>query len=452
MNALQGSAALAPNRVISGRYRLERLIGEGGMGAVWAARVMSTGQIVAIKFVKDEHRSNERQRRFTREARAAMAIAHPNVVRIRDVHSEGCDGVPPFMVMDLLVGESLDRRLARTGIVPLEAFLTVFLPIVSAVGTAHAMGIVHRDLKPENIFLCASEPRSLDDVPRAADVRVLDFGIAKLTAGDGSSVSNSALTESGDRLGTPRYMSPEQVYGERDIDHRTDVWSLGIVLYECLTGEHPVRAANIGQMFKTITNASFEPLATIAPHLPTEITALCARMLSKDRLQRPQDLREVLSVLRGHSRVDVPDFDAAILRPGTDDSEWRGADTLDDSAEEHVPKQRARAAEIDTPLIVRRPPRLETEGVSAWRAGNALPLLGVVMVVAAIGVGVFVWIGRPKTSNPSPVPALSATAAGESSSATTNVGAKTSANAAASAKPTASASTITTSIASTVPP
>jgi serine/threonine protein kinase len=208
----------------------------------------------------------------------------------------------PVIVMELLSGESLRTRLARPPRLTLEETAAILLPVASAVGTAHAQGIVHRDLKPDNIFL------SRDSAGHTV-VKVLDFGIAKVTrAADEHSSHGHGLTGSGEVLGTPNYMSPEQVFGERDIDQRSDIWALGVILYECLTGIVPTKAANVGQVFKLIVAGGIKPLDSVLPKAPSDITALAHRMLARRREQRPLDLNEIVGVLRRYTQVSVPEF------------------------------------------------------------------------------------------------------------------------------------------------
>ncbi|WP_437624610.1 serine/threonine-protein kinase [Sorangium sp. So ce1151] len=281
--------------VIAGRYRMERLLGEGGMGLVWAAKHTLTRRPVALKLLKAT--STEARRRFLREARIASAVRHENVVEVYDVLELG-DG-SPVMVMELLSGESLAARLAREGRLPLGEVATMLLRVTAAVGTAHALGVIHRDLKPENIFLVDGQTDR---------VKVLDFGIAKLTSVEGDLTESAGLTRSGSFLGTPCYMAPEQAFGEREIDHRADIWSLGILLYECLSGMLPTRADNMGQVFKIIVTGAIPPLSEVAPDVPGEVASLVGRMLSRERHDRPADLIEVAGVLARHAGARVPRF------------------------------------------------------------------------------------------------------------------------------------------------
>jgi serine/threonine-protein kinase len=296
------SLVLGPGAVVAGRYRLDRLLGRGGMGQVWAVTHEVTLRTAALKFLNGPvHQRADRRRRFLREARAASAVQHPNVVQIHDFF-ELEDGTP-VMIMDLLEGETLAQRFKRDGALPLASVVDLLLPVVSAVGTAHALGIVHRDLKPDNVFVTGTDG--------GAQVRVLDFGIAKLTA---SAVEDSdgGLTGTGAVLGTPRYMSPEQTVGDGSVDHRADIWSIGVMLYEALTGSRPIDGENVCRILQRLMNEGITPLRVLEPDLPEDVLALVERMLKRDPRGRPNDLREVADVLSPHGTVAVPAFGAAI--------------------------------------------------------------------------------------------------------------------------------------------
>ncbi|GMV19967.1 MAG: hypothetical protein AMXMBFR56_81910 [Polyangiaceae bacterium] len=285
-----------PGALVAGRYRLERLLGQGGMGQVWAATHTVTRRQVALKFLRPgADLRPELQRRFLREARAASAVDHPNVVRIHDVFA--LDDGSLLMVMDLLEGETLGSLLERKGKLSLSEASSLLLPVVSAVGRAHDLGIVHRDLKPDNIFV-------VDADPSKGAVKVLDFGIAKVLE---PTVDTGLVTGTGAVLGTPSYMAPEQCFGESDIDHRADLWAIGAILYESLAGMRPVDGDNLGQIVKRLMEG-IEPIERRLPDLPRDVTALLSRMLSRERAQRPADLREVAAVLAKHTDVEVPSF------------------------------------------------------------------------------------------------------------------------------------------------
>jgi eukaryotic-like serine/threonine-protein kinase len=275
---------LVAGLVIGARYRLERRLGEGGMGVVWAATDVATDRPVAVKLMKATGDADAR-RRFLGEARAAAAVHHPHVVTILATLDQG-EG-SPAMVMELLDGESLRAVLARDGTLALGELAAILVPVISAVGAAHALGIVHRDLKPENIFLAR---RGQDRV-----VKVLDFGIAKRIELDDEAQRSTGVT-TGALLGTPAYMAPEQVFGEHDLDHRADLWALGLIAYQALSGVLPTRGEHVGQILKHVLSKPFEPLDQLVPGLPADVARMVMRMLARERTQRPADLREVLAV------------------------------------------------------------------------------------------------------------------------------------------------------------
>ena len=280
--------ALTPGTRVTGGYRLERVLGEGGMGVVWAAREEATGRTVALKFLREGRAEDPiAHERFAREARAVMEVVHPNVVRVEAVLET--DSGAPFLVMEHLEGESMRKLLSRRGTLHAAECASLVLPVVDAVVAAHSRGLVHRDLKPENIFLTAS-----------GDVRVLDFGIAKRMARpeDPGSVS---LTSTGALVGTPFYMAPEQIFGDDDIDGRVDVWALGIVLYECVAGKRPTDGTGFGQVLKRITTERLEAVQIARPGLPRDFATLVGRMLARPRDERPT-LAEVRLILERVAR------------------------------------------------------------------------------------------------------------------------------------------------------
>ena len=319
---------LAQGQVIAERYRLERLLGEGGMGAVWSAVHLVTRKPVALKFIKelDDAKAPQVRRRFLREARAASAVRHPNVVQVHDI-LELEDG-SPVMVMDLLDGEALAARLARDVRLSLGDTARIMVPVISAVGTAHAAGVVHRDLKPDNIFLAHAPDGSAET---KIDVKVLDFGIAKFTSAELDAQTAGGLTQTGAMLGTPYYMSPEQAFGENDIDHRADVWALGVILYECLAGQRPVEGDNVGQIIKVIVTGAMVPLEKAMPSLPRDVTDLVARMLVHKRDERLSDLREAATLLKKYTDVAYTSFEGprAIIAPASSRKLIESGETLD---------------------------------------------------------------------------------------------------------------------------
>ena len=273
------------------------------MGRVVAAEHVRTGKIVALKLLKSI--TADGRARFLREARAVSAVRHPRVVEVHDLF-EVTDGVL-VMVMTLLEGESLGARLSRDRTLPIAEVIAVLTQVVEALSAVHAVGLVHRDLKPDNIFLCRSSS--------PPDVKVLDFGVAKLTAHAGSAAHSRSLTETGAILGTPYYMSPEQVFAERDIDGRSDIWALGVILYECLSGLRPTQGENVGQVLKQITTRRLVPLKEVMPEIPQSLSDLVMSMLSREREDRPPScdvLRERLASFldeRASLRVSAEEVD-----------------------------------------------------------------------------------------------------------------------------------------------
>lgn len=279
---------LEPGTIVAGRYVLERVVGEGGMGVVWAAKHTVTGKPFALKFLKESRASDPKsQRRLVREAKAACAVRHPAVAEVLDVLE--LDSGAPFLVMDLLEGETLTAKLARQGTLTTADVEAIFVPVVEALRAAHEVGVVHRDLKPENVFLA----RTTDG---RTQVKVVDFGIAKL-----ASLSDSPhVTDTGDLVGTPMYMAPEVVFGELDVDGRADVWALGVMLYEAFAGAAPTSAATVGLTLKAITRETIRPLGEVAPDVPAHLAAVIMCMLSQDREARPA-LTDVQRALEGKS-------------------------------------------------------------------------------------------------------------------------------------------------------
>jgi serine/threonine-protein kinase len=382
------SSALAPGKVIAQQYELRHPLGSGGMGVVWAARHIASGAMVALKLLRTGPGGAEDPdslKRFLREARAAASVRHAHVVAIREV-LELSDG-RPVLVMELLAGETLRTRLSRPPRMTLEEAARILLPVASAVGTAHAQGIVHRDLKPDNIFLS-------QDATGAPVVKVLDFGIAKVTRPIEDQASHGhGLTGSGEVLGTPNYMSPEQVFGERDIDQRSDVWSLGVILYECLSGIVPTKAGNIGQVFKLIVAGGIKPLGSVWPEAPDDIAHLVHRMLARRRDQRPFALNEIAAVLGRYTNLSVPAFGPPHL-PGI----VRQPDEPAPNADETL----KRLGVTDTYV-----PR-EPASPRPTRMGRFTTVgLGILVVSVLVGESFLLWRGRSR--QPGVAPATSHT-------------------------------------------
>lgn len=268
--------------LISGKYRLQRRLGAGSMGSVWAARNELTNRDFAVKFLLPELSKNEDAlHRFFLEARACGQIRHPAIVDVYDM-GQAEDG-SPYLVMELLEGEGFDQRLARQGYMrPVD--VTRYIALVArGLEEAHTRGLIHRDLKPGNIFFA---------IDKSGEVypRVLDFGISKETH---SEHFDYVKTSTGAVLGSPAYMSPEQAKGELDIDARTDIWALGVIMYEALTGQIPFDANNYNALMVSIITDPHTPVAELAPDAPLELSALVDQLLEKDRTKRVKTAGEL---------------------------------------------------------------------------------------------------------------------------------------------------------------
>jgi eukaryotic-like serine/threonine-protein kinase len=282
-----------------------RLIGRGGMGEVHAARNLSTGRDVALKMIRGEEVSDDQKRRFLREAKAATAIRHPNVIDILDVFED--DDGTPVMVMELLTGEPLAALRTRLGTLSLAQTATIMVPVLDALQAAHDKGIVHRDLKPDNVFL--------SEAAGALVPKVLDFGIAKVLDPTAiSSETQGAPTHTGSLLGTPHYMSFEQAMSEKDIDRRSDIWSIGVILFELLTGRRPLEFQNLGGMYTAFLQGTVPSIREHLPELPDDVAQVIDRSLVKDRAGRLDDLTPLLEALE--PRID-PGVTESLRRPDT---------------------------------------------------------------------------------------------------------------------------------------
>ncbi|WP_232379739.1 serine/threonine-protein kinase [Polyangium fumosum] len=283
--AAAGPVAYAPGDIIGGKYQLQRVLGQGGMGAVWVARNLSLDADIALKLIRRDRATEEASARLLTEARAAAKLGHPGIVRVFDFgQTEVGD---PYLVMELLTGESLSAILARKKRLAPSVALQTLLPVAAALAAAHLKGIVHRDLKPDNVMLTTDESGKI--VPK-----LLDFGIARVLRDD----VERHVTIAGEVLGSPDYMSPEQARGEADIDHRTDVWTYSVLLYETLTGRRPFDAPNYNALIAAIVANTPMPTHAFGTG-DAALWAIIERGLAKDRSARWQSLRDMGVALAG---------------------------------------------------------------------------------------------------------------------------------------------------------
>ncbi len=277
----------APGDRIARKYRVERVLGSGAMGVVVAARHEELGQLVAVKHLITGRAVSEEQRgRFLREARAAVVLKSHHVARVLDVGAD--DNEAPYIVMEFLDGQDLAATLKARRQLPFEEAVEYVLQACEAVGEAHAAGIVHRDLKPANLFLT-------HDVSGAPCVKVLDFGISKLVGTD------VALTHESQMLGSPLYMSPEQMNAPKSVDARSDVWALGVILYQLVAGKTPFHGETIQGVCALVIGGQPTPLRVYRPDAPPGFDAVILRCLARDREQRYRDVAEFSAALGAYA-------------------------------------------------------------------------------------------------------------------------------------------------------
>jgi serine/threonine-protein kinase len=273
--------------LLAGKFRVERLLGSGGMGVVVEATHVTLKDRVALKFLRSpKFADRETITRFLREAQAAARIKSPHVARVLDVGT--LDDGAPYMVMEFLEGTDLATILDRDGVFPIEQAVTYALQTCEALAAAHASNVVHRDVKPSNIFLTQGPDR-------APLIKVLDFGISKMLDG----TTSGSITETQRAVGSPSYMAPEQMRSAKRVDGRADIWSMGVVLYELVTGRAPFVAETIPELYALILDKSSRPtpLRSLRPEIPEELERVAERCLEKDAADRFADVGELAAAL-----------------------------------------------------------------------------------------------------------------------------------------------------------
>jgi eukaryotic-like serine/threonine-protein kinase len=297
-----GSIPINSGEVLAGKYRVDRILGVGGMGVVVAATHLQLHQQVALKFMLPEAlRIPSFVERFAREARAAARLKSDHVARVLDVGT--LESGSPYMVMEYLEGSDLGTVIETRGALPIEAAVDCVLQACDAVAEAHSIGIVHRDLKPRNLFLTQrNDGRAL--------VKVLDFGIAKHKAQGG----DLSLTKTTDVMGSPNYMSPEQLRASRAVDDRSDIWALGVILYELLTGLLPFAAESVTQLIAMVLTDHPRPIRGVRFDVPEELARIIERCLEKDPAARFASVAELALALAPFAPADTRDLAIRIAR------------------------------------------------------------------------------------------------------------------------------------------
>ncbi len=283
-----------PGDILLGKYRIDKVLGQGGMGVVVAAHHVDLGQRYAIKFLLPTGLTQEEAvARFLREARASARLQSEHVARVHDVGN--MENGAPYMVMEYLEGSDLKALLTKQGPLPAETAMSYLAQVCDAIGEAHAAGIVHRDLKPANLFLVRRRNGS-------PCVKVLDFGISKHLGGEEVDLTSTNAT-----LGSPLYMSPEQISKSKTVDARTDIWALGVILYELLTGRSPFRAGTALEVVSRILQEEPVPVRQLRPDVPERAEVIIARCLRKRREERFQSVDEILQFIeKGTLSPNVP--------------------------------------------------------------------------------------------------------------------------------------------------
>jgi serine/threonine-protein kinase len=294
---MQVTGDYARGDVLAGRYRVDHVIGKGGMGCVVAALDLRLHRRVAIKLMLPALAGDaDSVARFMREAEACVALSSEHSVRVHDVGR--LEQGTPFMVMEHLAGADLGQVLAERGRLPPREAVALLLQAAEGIAEAHAAGIVHRDLKPRNLFLTR-------DTRGEILVKVLDFGLAKTALVPGQ----RGLTTTSAVMGSPEYMSPEQLRGSRDVDVRSDIWSLGVCLYELVTGECPFTAPNVPDLLVRILHTDPKPPHTLVLDVPFALSQVIVRCLAKDPAKRFADIAELATELAPFGALD--DLDAS---------------------------------------------------------------------------------------------------------------------------------------------
>jgi len=278
----------SPGSFFGDRYRIEESIGAGAMGAVFRATDLKADRQVALKILLKGSREEEQRERFKREYEILTSIDHAGIVGIHGF-GVGAGGVP-YLAMELLDGETLRERVQRKGPQDPDELVPILAAVCDTLDAAHAAGVVHRDLKPDHVFLL-----------RTRQVKILDFGLSL-------AVNSKKLTATGTVIGTPRYMAPEQIASAHAADARSDVYALGVILYEALTGESPFVASDQGQLLGAIMTNRLEPLAGRRPDLPAEVDQVLRQAMAKDpdaRFQSASDLAKAFAEAAG-VRASLP--------------------------------------------------------------------------------------------------------------------------------------------------
>jgi serine/threonine protein kinase len=396
--------SIAPGTVLGGKYRVDRVLGEGGMGVVAAATHVDLGSRVAVKFLLRHALENQDiVARFEREARSTASLQSDHVVNVTDVGR--FDDGAPYMVMELLSGCDLASGLVRAGgKLPVAEAIAYASQACVGLGDAHDAGIVHRDVKPSNLFLHSRKDKRVV-------VKVVDFGIAKDIA-----ATNTSLTQASSMMGSPKYMSPEQLRDSKSVDARSDVWSLGVVLFEMLAGRTPFEAESMAVLHADILGSRAPSLLDLRPEIPPALDAIVQRCLEKDPAARFGNMRELGAALAQIAMVTSavePSFvltSERILK-ATDPTPATGFDAtaIAEATPAHVTT--GARGHGPTPVSLGSPTGASTVADGAPAAAGARTSRAVPMAIVAAAALVALAIGlKPASAPPAPPPAPAAAA------------------------------------------
>jgi eukaryotic-like serine/threonine-protein kinase len=394
-----------PGEILDGKYRVEAMIGEGGMGYVLLATHLQLEERVALKLLLPKAAADPVVvERFLREARAVRRIRGEHVARVYDIGET--ESGAPYIAMEYLEGADLAKTLSQRGRLPIAEAIDYVLQACEAVAAAHALRIVHRDLKPSNLFLTRGENGS----PR---VKVLDFGVSKMSLGE----SDMSMTHTSAVLGTPRYMSPEQLVSARAVDVRSDIWALGVIVFELMTGEQPFLANNVLELGAVVLTSPPRNLRTVEPACPIGLAAAVDRCLAKDpneRFQTIADLADALAPFGDAHARDVAARVAATLHGsrGTSSGQLGGSTTpidgravVEGRPRGYVPSPLESAPTVNAPGLAR----------PAMASGPSPAIAAVVGVVLVGSIGVVVaWTSHARTPDRAPTSSSSIASAAES--------------------------------------
>lgn len=363
-------------QLVGGKYLVGNLVGCGGMGTVWAGRHVNLGTLVAIKFIRPQFAERpDARRRFEIEARAAASVKSVHAVQVYDFGTT--DGGLPYIVMEFLEGESLAETVQRVGPIAAGEVAKIISQASRALSKAHKAGIVHRDLKPDNVFLATNVENAESDLPYT--VKLVDFGIAKIVDEPQGQTGLSGPTQAGSVIGTPNFMSPEQLTVGGAPDPLTDIWSLGATVYSAMIGRIPFEGEMLGDIVLKVCTAPIPVPSASNSALPAGFDAWFARACNRDRSKRFQTVEELADSLLRVCGVGADGIETA---------------TLSEDRVQYELKSRASSEELEALA------RMPAEGMSARSALLAGIIVGVALMVGVIGF--FAW--RESESTPETVP------------------------------------------------